>query len=144
VRLALLALGALSGPPFVAPRRAQQPHSPLGVGSAVNCSRTTTLEPDFGFLPTTRDTTRCWLGSVDSAHEAGVVISGQRTCQPTVTGRPSARFRPGSDTFPSIGTILDMPAIVRVEVGSLVAAQHDLGVCDAIHADAPRIADEKR
>ncbi len=36
-----------------------------------------------------------------------------------------------------------MPTIVRVEVGSLIAAQHDLGVCDAIHADGPRLTDEK-
>ena len=36
-----------------------------------------------------------------------------------------------------------MPTIVRVEVGSLIATQHDMGVCDAIHADDPRIADEK-
>ena len=48
------------------------------------------------------------------------------------------------DTTRGTRTILDMPVMLRVEVGSLVAAQHDMGVCDAIHADAPRIADEKR
>jgi hypothetical protein len=50
----------------------------------------------------------------------------------------------GYDTFPRNRTILDMPTIVRVEVGSLIAAQHDMGVCDAVYADVPRSADEKR
>jgi hypothetical protein len=36
-----------------------------------------------------------------------------------------------------------MPVIVRVEVGFWVATRHDMGVCDAIDADAPRFADEK-
>jgi hypothetical protein len=56
-------------------------------------------------------------------------------------GRPPPQ---AADTIPCTRTILDMPTIVRVEVGSLVAAQHDMGVCDAIHADAPLIAEEKR
>lgn len=102
--------------------------------------RTTTLEPDFRFLPITRDMTRCWLGSVDSAHEPGVAVLSQRSANL----RPAARSPQDSDTIPWIRTILDMPTIVRVEVGSLIAAQHDMGVCDAIHADAPRTGDEKR
>ncbi len=71
-----------------APRRTRHP-SPLGVGSAVNCLRTTTLEPDFGFLPITRMMTRCWPGSVDSAHAPGVMVFSQDT----VSGPRLARLR---------------------------------------------------
>ncbi|CAG7651034.1 hypothetical protein SBRY_50509 [Actinacidiphila bryophytorum] len=56
----------------------------------------TTLEPDFGFLPIARNMTRCWLGSVDSAHTTGVAVFSQRIAPgPSAARSPTPLLVPG-------------------------------------------------
>ena len=81
--------------------------------------RTTTLEPDFGFLPNPGNDALLAGFSRQRAGTGGAFFANVR-------GAP-----PHADTYPAT-TILDMPTSVRVHVDALIAAQHDMGVCDAI------------
>jgi hypothetical protein len=120
-------------------RWARHPPSPLGVGSAVNCLRTTTLEPDFGFLPTARDMTRCRPGSVDSSHEPGVAVLSQ--C--AVNLRPSPRGPQGFGRFRHLFVYQDNPGhahdrACRSGVLDSGAARHGGLRCYSCRCSAPR------